>query len=102
MLLSDEVYLLPPEIGAALLSDRAELITIYVNRMKDVDREKAEMARLISDLLGDRRHLRSDVKQLKCILESVKNHSIDAENNIQHALKLIAQSGIPESLYYRD
>ena len=95
--MSNEVYSLPTEIGAALLSDRAELISIYVKRMKDVDPEKAELARLISDLLGDRRQLRSDIKHLKCILESVKNHSADVERDIKYVLDLI-----PESLYHRD
>jgi len=56
-----QTYFLPTPIAAAVRTNRAEFVDVYLDEMEtriengdDVDREKLEMARLIGDLLRDR------------------------------------------------
>jgi hypothetical protein len=87
-----EQYMLPPDIAAALATDRSELCAIYSARIKDKDPEKAELARLIGDLLTDRREMRDKAAQAQEAVKSAIGNMSAAQKSIESAAAAIRGS----------
>jgi len=58
-----QTYTLPPELAIALATNRHQFCKVYATKVRTADPEKAEMARLIGDLLEDRHRLRTKVQE---------------------------------------
>jgi hypothetical protein len=66
-------YNIPPEISTALLTDRPELIQIYIGRSKSG--QATEMARLIADLIKDRINDRQRIGALEAMVAVLKENA---------------------------
>lgn len=69
-------YNLPPEIATALLTDRPELIQVYIGRTKSG--ASTEMAKLISDLIKDRINDRQRIGMLEATISVLKENAAKA------------------------
>ncbi len=91
-------YMLPPEIAAAIASERLEMIHMYAQRVKDNDPEKAELARLVGDLLMDRRLARAAIQKANDAIDTLDGSIRKAQRMGSVAALVIMGSAVPEEL----
>jgi hypothetical protein len=91
-------YNLPIEIAAAIGSDRIEMIQLYSDRIREKDPEKAELARLIGDLLMDRRKARAAIEKATDAIGTLEGSVRKAQRMGSVAALVIMGSEVPEEL----